>query len=215
MTPFEALYGRGCRLPIRWFEAGDVKPLGGDLVKDTQDKVMSIQAKLLAAQIRQKKYADHKVRDMAFQNGENVLLKISPVKGVMRFGKKGEISLRYIGPFKVVERVRSVAYKLALPPNLSRVHSVFHVSMLKRYHGDGDYIIKCDAIVLDKDLQYEEEPIAILNCDVHMLRTKEIKSVKVQWKHRPVEEATWETERDMRDKYPQLFIDSGTTSFFS
>ena len=89
---------------------------------------------------------------------------------------------------------------------------MFHVSMLKRYHGDGDYIIKWDSIVLDKDLQYEEEPIAILDRDVRKLRTKEIKSVKVQWKYRPVEEATWETERDMRDKYPQLFVDSGTTS---
>ncbi len=77
-----------CRSPIGWFEAGDVKPLGVDLVKDAQDKVRSIQAKLLAAQSRQKKYADHKVRDMTFQTGENVLLKVSPMKGVMRFGKK-------------------------------------------------------------------------------------------------------------------------------
>ncbi|WMV41454.1 hypothetical protein MTR67_034839 [Solanum verrucosum] len=83
--------------------------------------------------------------------------------------------------------------------------------MLNRYHGDGDYTIKLDSIVLDKDLQYEKEPIAILDRDVRKLRTKETMSVKVQWKHRPVEEATWETERDMRDKYPQLFVDSSTT----
>ncbi|KAH0678812.1 hypothetical protein KY284_019897 [Solanum tuberosum] len=151
-------------------EARDVKPLGVELVKDAQDKVRSIQAKLLATQSRRKKYVDHKVRDMAFQSGKNVLLKVSPMKGVMRFGKK--------------------AYKLVLPPNLLSVHPVFHVSMLKRYHGDGDYIIKWNSIVLDKDLQYKEEPIAILDHDVHKLRTKEIKSVKVQWKHRPVEEAT-------------------------
>ncbi|KAH0765327.1 hypothetical protein KY285_001198 [Solanum tuberosum] len=164
-------------------------------VKDAQDKVRSIQAKLLAAQSRQKKYVDHKVRDMVFQTGENVLLKVSPMKGVMRFGKKGP-----------------VAYRLALPPNLSGVHPVFHVSMLKRYHGDGDYIIKWDSIVLDTDLQYKEELIEIPDRVVRKLRTKEIKFVKVQWKHCPVEEATWETERDMRDKYPQLFVDSGTTS---
>ncbi|WMV09630.1 hypothetical protein MTR67_003015 [Solanum verrucosum] len=149
-----------------------------------RDKVRSIQAKILVAQNRQKKYADHKVRDMEFQTGENVLLK---------------------GP---------VAYKLALPPNLSGVHPVFHVSILKRYNGDGDYIIKWDSFVLVKDLQYEKEPIAILDRDVRKLRTKEIKFVKVQWKHLPVEEATWEIEKDMRDKYPQLFVDSGTTTFF-
>ncbi|WMV33415.1 hypothetical protein MTR67_026800, partial [Solanum verrucosum] len=140
MAPFEALYGRGCRSPIGWFEARDVKPLGVDLVNDAQDKVRSIQSKLLAAQSRQKKYAYH-----------------------------------------------------------------------KRYNGDGDYIIKWESIVLEKDLQYEEESIAILDRVVCKLRTKEIKFVKVQWKNRPVEEATWKTEKDMRDKYPQLFIDSGQT----
>ncbi|KAK4738711.1 hypothetical protein R3W88_002408 [Solanum pinnatisectum] len=151
---------------------------------------------------------------MTFQTGENVLLKVSPIKGVMRFGKKGKLSLRCIGPFEVLECVGSMAYRLALPPNLSGVHQVFHVSMLKRYHGDRDYIIKWDSVVLDNDLQYEEEPVAILDRDVRKLRTKEIKSVKVQWKHRPVEKATWETEKDMRDKYPQLFVDSGITTLF-
>ncbi|KAK4708466.1 hypothetical protein R3W88_029391 [Solanum pinnatisectum] len=117
---------------------------------------------------------------MTFQTGENVLLKVSPMKGVMRFGKKGKLSPPYIGPFEVLEYVGPVAYILALPPNISGVHLVFHVSMLKRYHGDGDYIIKWDSIVLDKDLQYEEEPIVILHRDVRKLRTKEIKSMKVQ-----------------------------------
>ena len=142
MAPFEALYGRGCRSPISWFEAGDVKPLGVDLVKDSQDKVRSIQAKFLAAQSRQKKYVDHKVRDMTFQTDENVLLKVSPMKGVMRFGKKDNLSPRHIGSFEILECVGPIAYRLALPPNLSGVHLVFHGSMLKTYHNDGDYIIK-------------------------------------------------------------------------
>ncbi|KAH0652605.1 hypothetical protein KY289_030283 [Solanum tuberosum] len=145
------------------------------LLKDAQDKVRSSQAKLLAAQSRQKKYADHKVRDMTFQIGEKFLLKVSPMKGVIRFGKKGKLSPRYIGPFEILECVGPVAYRLALPPNLSG---------------------------------YEEESIAILDRDVWNLTTKDIKSVKVQWKHHLVEEATWETEKDMQDKYPQLFVES-------
>ncbi|KAH0781418.1 hypothetical protein KY290_001016 [Solanum tuberosum] len=101
MAPFEALYGRGCRSPIGWFEVGDVKPLGVDLVKDAQDKVQSIQAKLIESQSRQEKYADRKVRDMAFQAGEQGLLLVSPIKGVRRFRKKGKLSPRYIGPFEI------------------------------------------------------------------------------------------------------------------
>nr|AAT38742.2 'chromo' domain containing protein [Solanum demissum] len=124
--------------------------------------------------------------------------------------QEGKLSPRYIGPFEILDGVGPVAYRLALPPNLSGVHPVFHVSMLKRYHGDRDYIIKWDLVLLDKDLQYEEKHVAILDRDVRKLRTKEIKFVKVQWKHRPIEEATWETEKDMRDKYPQLFVDLET-----
>ncbi|WMV07911.1 hypothetical protein MTR67_001296, partial [Solanum verrucosum] len=102
-----------------------------NLVNDDQDKVRSIQAKLLAAQSRQKKYADHKVRDMTFQTGENDILKVSPMKGAMRFGKKGKLSPRYIGPFEVLECVGLVAYKLALPPNLSGVHPFLDLDVRK------------------------------------------------------------------------------------
>ncbi|WMV29340.1 hypothetical protein MTR67_022725 [Solanum verrucosum] len=117
--------------------------------------------------------------------------------GVMRFGKKGNLSPRCIGPLKILHCVWPVAYRLALPPSLSRVHLVFHMSMLKKYHGDGDYIIKWDLVLLEINLQYEEKPIAILDRDVRKLRTKEIKFVKVPWKHHPVEENTWEIEKDV------------------
>ena len=109
--------------------------------------------------------------------GEQVLLKVSPLKGVMRFGK---LSPRYIGPFEVLKRVGEVAYELALPPGLSGVHSIFHVSMLKRYHGDGNYIIRWDSVLLDENLSYEEEPVAILDREVRKLRSKETASIKVQ-----------------------------------
>ncbi|XP_049390874.1 uncharacterized protein LOC125855220 [Solanum stenotomum] len=137
MAPFEALFGRGCRSPIRWFEVGDVKPLGFDLVKDAQDKA-----------------------------SEQVLLLVSPIKGLRRFRKKGKFSPRYIGPFEILHCVGPLAYRLALPRSLSGVHLVFHVSMLKKYHGDSDYIIKWDSVLLDKDIQYEEEPVAILDRDI-------------------------------------------------
>ncbi|WMV41812.1 hypothetical protein MTR67_035197 [Solanum verrucosum] len=119
------------------------------------------------------------------------------MKGVMRLGKKGKLSPHYIGPFEILYCVGPMAYRFDLTPSLYGFHPVFHVSMLKKYHRDVDYIIKWDSILLDKDLQYEEEPVAILDRDVRKLRSKEIKSVKFQWKHRPIEEATWKIEKDM------------------
>ena len=103
-----------------------------------------------------------------------------------------------------------MVYELALPPGLSRVHPVFHVSMLKRYHGDGNYIIRWDSVLLDENLSYEEEPVAILDREVRKLRSRYIASIKVQWKNRPVEESTWEKEADMQERYPNLFTDSST-----
>ena len=182
------------------FDAFEVRPWGTDVLRESLKKVKFIQEKLLAAQSRQKEYADRKVRNLDFMEGEQVLLKVSPMKGVMRFGKRGKLSPRYIGPFEVLKRVGDVAYELALPPRLSGVHPVFHVSMLKKYHGDGNYIIRWDSILLDENLSYEEEPIAILDREVRKMRPKEIASIKVQWKDRPVEESTWESEVDMKER---------------
>ncbi|XP_049348200.1 uncharacterized protein LOC125812770 [Solanum verrucosum] len=155
------------------FEARDMKPLGVDLVKDAKDNGRSIQPKRLAAQSRQKKYVNCKVKDITFQDGEQVILKVSPIKGMIRFCKKGNLCPRYIWPFKILDTIRPVAYRLALPPSLSGVHPVFHVSMLKKYHGDKDYIIKWNSVLLDKYVQYEEELVAILDGYIRKLRTKE------------------------------------------
>ncbi|XP_069145928.1 uncharacterized protein [Solanum lycopersicum] len=146
------------------------------------------------AQSRQKSYADRKIRDLEFMVGERVLLNVSPMKGVMRFVKNGKLSPRYIGPFEIVERIGEVACQLALPPGLSGVHPVFHISMLKKYHQGGDPVIQWDSVLLDQNFTFEEELISILDMQIRKLRSKEIASVKVQWKHRPVEEATWETD---------------------
>jgi len=112
--------------------------------------------------------------------GEQVLLKVSPMKGVMRFGKKGKLNPRYIGPFEIVERIGEVAYELALPPGLSGVHPVFHISMLKKYHQGGAPVIQWDSLLLDQNLTFEEEPVTILDRQIRKLRSKEIASVEAQ-----------------------------------
>ncbi|XP_070046757.1 uncharacterized protein [Nicotiana tomentosiformis] len=137
--------------------------LGTDFVWDALDKVKLIQDRLHATQYRQKSYADQRARNVAFMVGGRVLLRVSPMKGVMRFKKKGKFIHRYIGPFEILEIVGEVAYRLALPPNLSAVHSVFHISILRKYYGDPSHVIDFSSVQLDKDLTYVEEPVAILD----------------------------------------------------
>ncbi|XP_059290721.1 uncharacterized protein LOC132044246 [Lycium ferocissimum] len=112
--------------------------------------------------------------------------------------KRGKLNPWYLCPFEVLCQVGDVAYELALSPGLSGVHPGFHASMLKKYHSDGSYIAHCDSVLLDEKLSYKDEPIAFLDRQVRKLRSKETASVKVQWKHHPIQEATWETESDMR-----------------
>ncbi|XP_060177816.1 uncharacterized protein LOC132607751 [Lycium barbarum] len=135
------------------------------------------------------------------------------MKGVMGFGKRGKLSPRYIGPFEIIDCMSDVAYKLALPPDLVGVHSIFHVSMLKKYYADSTYNVHMYSMLLDENLTYDEEPITILNRQVQKLRSEEITSVKVQWKHHPVEEAPRETDFDMCSQYPQLFTHSVFSAF--
>ncbi|XP_069149950.1 uncharacterized protein [Solanum lycopersicum] len=132
----------------------------------------------------------------------------------MRFGKKGKLNPRFIGPFEILSRVGEVAYKLAWSPSLSAVHHVFHVSMLRKYIPNESHVLSLDSVELGPDLTFEEEPIAILDRQVRKLRNKEITSMKVKWKNRSVGEATWETESDMRARYPQLFKASCTFFYF-
>ncbi|XP_070036007.1 uncharacterized protein [Nicotiana tomentosiformis] len=123
-----------------------------------------------------------KVRDVSSMVGEKVMLKVSPMKGVMQIGKKGKLSSRFIGPFEVLQRVGEVAYKLALPPSLSGVHPVFHVSMIRKYVGNPSHILDFSTVQLDGDLTYDVESMAILGRHVWKLRSKDITLVKVQWR---------------------------------
>ena len=131
MAPFEALYGRKCRSPVGWFEVGEVALIGPDLVFEAMEKVRLIRERLKSAQSRQKSYSDNRRKDIEFEVNDWVYLKISPMKGVMRFGKKGKLSPRYIGPYKILRRMGKVAYELDLPNDLAMVTPVFHVSMLR------------------------------------------------------------------------------------
>ncbi|XP_065864137.1 uncharacterized protein [Euphorbia lathyris] len=205
MAPYEALYGRRCRTPLCWSEVGERQLLGPEIVQLTTEKVQIIQQKLKEAQDRQKSYADLKRRPIEYDVGDRVFLKVSPWKGLLRFGKKGKLSPRFIGPYEVVERVGPVAYRLQLSQNLSNIHDVFHVSMLRRYRSDPNHIIQEQPIELSEDLSYKEEPVAILAREQKVLRNKTIPLVKVMWHRHSCEEATWEREEDMRQQYPHLF----------
>ncbi|XP_070056983.1 uncharacterized protein [Nicotiana tomentosiformis] len=134
-----------------------------DLVRDALEKVKLIQDRLHTTQFRLKSYADWNIRDVAFMVGERVFIRVSPMKGVMRFRKKGKLSPRYISPFEILEKIGEVAYTLALPPTLSVVYSVFHVFMLQKYHGDPSHVLDFSSVQLDKDLSYIEKLVAILD----------------------------------------------------
>ena len=205
MAPFEALYGRKCRSPLCWSDISETVVLGPQLIEDTMNQVRTIQSKIQAAQDRQKSYADLKRRDEEFQVGDKVLLKVSPMKGVMRFGKKGKLSPKYIGPYEILERIGKVAYRLALPMDLHRVHNVFHISQLGKYVPDKSHVLQPETIELDQSLTFEERPVKILDSKVRSTRTKDVKIVKVLWSNQESEEATWEAEEEMRKKYPELF----------
>lgn len=207
MAPYEALYGRPCRSPMCWLEVGESKLLGPDFVQDTSEKVALIRDRLRTAQSRQKSYADQRRRSLEFAVGDQVLLKVSPMKGVMRFGKKGKLAPRFVGPFTIIDRVGTLAYRLALPDELQRVHNVFHVSMLRRFLRDEAAYqhIDISEIELHPDATYEERPYCILDRRDQVLRSKVIPLVRVQWSHHNEGESTWERESEIREKYPELF----------
>ena len=205
MAPYEALYGRKCKTPLCWDEVGERKLSGPEIVQVTTDNVKVIRDRLKIAQDRQKSYADNRMRDLEFQVGDKVFMRISPWKEVLRFGKKGKLSPRYMGPYEIVERIGKVAYRLRLPPELTRIHDVFHVSMLRNYIADPSHVLRDQPVELKEDLTYEESPVQIVDRKDQVLRNKVIPLVKVLWMNHGREEATWEREDQMQTQYPHLF----------
>jgi hypothetical protein len=155
MAPFEALYGRRCRTPLNWSEPGERWFFRPDMVKETEEKVRRIIHNLKEAQARQKNYSDKRRQPLVFQVNDHVYLKVSPMKGVNRFGVKGKLAPRYIGPFLILERYGSVAYRLQLPETLSTVHNVFHVSQLKKCLRVPDRTIDVVDVALDQNIPFK------------------------------------------------------------
>ncbi|GKE60152.1 putative reverse transcriptase domain-containing protein [Tanacetum coccineum] len=211
-APFEALYGRKCRSPVCWAEVGEVQLTGPEMVQETTEKIVLIKQRMQAARDRQKSYADLKRKPMEFQVGDKVMLKVSPWKGVVRFGKRGKLNPRYVGPFKVLERVGSVAYKLELPEELSRVHDTFHVSNLKKCYADEPLAVPLDGLHFDDKLQFVEEPVEIMDREVKQLRHSRVPIVKVRWNSKRGPEFTWEREDQFKKKYPHLFTKTAPSS---
>nr|GFC24241.1 putative reverse transcriptase domain-containing protein [Tanacetum cinerariifolium] len=181
-APFEALYGRKCRTPIAWTEVGEGKLLGPE-----------------------KNYANNHRNPLEFSVDDKVLLKVSPKKGVVRFGKRSKLSPRYVRPFDIVEQIGPVANWLRLPQELVGVHDTFHVSNLKKCLADVNLHIPLDEVKVDDKLQFVEEPIEILDRGVKKLKRRWIPIVKARWNSRRGPEFTWEREDEMKCKYPHLF----------
>ncbi|GKB45148.1 putative reverse transcriptase domain-containing protein [Tanacetum coccineum] len=211
-APFEALYGRKCRSPVCWTEVGEAQILGPELIQETTEKIVQIKQRMQAARDRQKSYADLKRKPMEFQVGDKVMLKVSPWKGVVRFGKRGKLNPRYVGPFKVLEKVGEVAYKLELPEELSRVHNTFHVSNLKKCHADEPLAVPLDGLHVDDKLHFVEEPVEIVDREVKRLKRSRIPLVKVRWNSKRGPEFTWEREDQFKKKYPHLFTKTASSS---
>nr|GEV83086.1 putative reverse transcriptase domain-containing protein [Tanacetum cinerariifolium] len=177
------------------------------------------------ARDRQKSYANLKRKPMEFQVRDKVMLKVSPWKEVVRFGKRGklnprvvrfgkrgELNPRYVGPFKVLDRIIDVAYKVDLPEELSRVHNTFHVSNLKKCHADEPLVVPLDGLHFDDKLHFVEEPVEIIDREVKRLKQSRISLVKVRWNSKRGPEFTWEREDQFRKKYPHLFTKTAPSS---
>ncbi|GJW51192.1 putative reverse transcriptase domain-containing protein [Tanacetum coccineum] len=204
-TPFEALYGRKCRSTVCLAKVGDVQFTGPEIIHETTEKIVQIQKCLQATRDRQRSYANVRRKPLEIQVGDHVMLKVSPRKGVIRFGKRGKLNTRYIGPFKILERICPMLYKLKLSIELSNVYSTFHISNLKKCLSDESLVIPMKELRLDDNLNFMEEPVEIMDREVMQLKQSCIPIVKVRWNSKRGPNFTWEREDQIHAKYPHLF----------
>ncbi|GJV10545.1 putative reverse transcriptase domain-containing protein [Tanacetum coccineum] len=211
-APFEALYGRKCRSPVCWAEVGDAQLTGPAIIHETTEKIVQIKSRIQAARDRQKSYANIRRKSMVFQVGDKVMLNVLHWKGVVHFGKRGKLNPRYVGPFKVIERVRTVAYKLELPQQLSQVHNTFHVSNLKKCLSDESLVILLEELCVDDKLHFVEELIEVMDCEIKQLKRSRIPIINVRWNSKRSPKFTWERDDQFKQKYPHLFTKTTPSS---
>jgi hypothetical protein len=201
MVPFDVLYGCRCRTPLNWIEPGEKVIFGPDLVEEAEATVHRIQDNLKAVKSRQETYAKKRRRPLEFEVENHVYLRVSPMKGVKRFGVKGKLAPRYIRPFPILEKCGTVAYKLDLLLSLAGVHDIFHVSQLKMCLKALVDVVLLKMTPLDADLSYREHPIKVLDQKDLVTRRKTIKFFKIQWSNHSKAEATWESEDFLRSHH--------------
>ncbi|WVZ90625.1 hypothetical protein U9M48_036910 [Paspalum notatum var. saurae] len=205
MSPFQALYGRQCRTPLMWEEAGERQFFGLAMFVEVAENVAKVRENLRIGQNRQKSYADKRRWELTFEKGEFVYLKVSPLRGTKRFHTRGKLAPRYIGPCRITKRVEDLAYELELPERLFGVHRVFHVSQLRKCLRLPEDQISLEAVDLQDNLEYLEYPVQILDRAEKGTRRIRIPVFKVLWSNHSEREATWEKESDLREMYPHLF----------
>ncbi|WVZ72033.1 hypothetical protein U9M48_020553, partial [Paspalum notatum var. saurae] len=208
MAPFEARMGGGANTyePV---EHGERVTFGPDLVTQAEEQVRFIRENLKRARSRQKSYSDRRRRPLVFKEGDHVYLRVSPMKGVHRFGVKGKLAPRYVGPFKISEKCGPVAYRLELPPRLAAVHDIFHVARECR-----EEEIDTSQVQIEPDLTYEAGPVKVPDQKQRSTRRNTVTMYKVQWSEHTEEEATWETEEYLQTKYPG-FLPSTSNEYVS
>jgi hypothetical protein len=204
MSPSEVLYRRICITPLHWDQPGERQVFGSDILFEAEENIRIVRENLKAAQSRQRSYADTR-RELSFEVGDYVYLKVSPIRGTKRFGVKGKLAPRYIGPYQIQARRGEVAYQLSLPENMSAVHDVFHVSQLKKCLRVPEEQLSEEDLEVQEDLTYIEKPTQIQETVDRVTRRSTIRMYKVKWGHHSEEEATWETEDELKAKYPELF----------
>ncbi|GKE75088.1 putative reverse transcriptase domain-containing protein [Tanacetum coccineum] len=200
--------GWGKHLPLVEFSynnIGDVQLTGPKIIHETTEKIVQIRQRLQAAIDQQRSYTNVRRKPLEFQVRDRVMLKVSPRKGVIRFKKQGKLNPWYIGPFKILEQIGPVVYKLQLPKELSNVHSTFHVSNLKKCLSDESLVIPMTELRLDDKLNFLEELVEIVDREVKKLKERHIPIVKVRWNSKRGPKFMWECEDQIRAKYPHLF----------
>jgi hypothetical protein len=190
---------------LQWDQPGEKQVFGPDILLEAEENIKMVRENLKIAQSRKQSYADTRMRELSFEVGDFVYMKVLPIRGVKRFGVKGKLAPRYVGPYQILARHGEVAYQLSLLEDLSAVHYVFHVSQLKKCLRVPEEQLPVEGLEVQEDLTYIEKPTQILETVDRVTRRKTIKMCKVRWGHHSEEEATLEREDDLMAKYPELF----------